>query len=485
MHYPSRNDLSAFNATALRTLIARLDQDLRDLTDDDGELRTLDPKEAKQFDQLLMLRDDAQAHLRIREAAKNPNAISTGFNLNTRSQIDARDALGADAESVRSSAVALADGYLHDRSADHLTDEQRTAFEALVRSDDENLDGSYIARRALITESADYRSAWAQLVTQPHPLLTHEEVSAIRALRDLDRHEYRAASEASPGNAGGYGIPVFIDPTIIMTAQGSGNPFQNAGARTVTVNTNQWKGVSSAGVTWSFDAEASAVSDDSPTLAQPVVPIYMARGFIPFSIEIGMDYPDFAGEMARLLSEGYNELTVDKFSRGVQSNGEPQGLLTALQGGSSKVLVTTTAAFGQEDVYKVWKSLPERFRRNASWMMSVDVNNHVRQMGTNTVFHAYTVGLPQASADQLMNSPVFTNSYFPDFVSTTGAANICVVGDFSNFIVAQRAGMSVELVPTLLDVTNNRPTGQRGWFAYARVGSGSVNDAGFRILENT
>jgi predicted phage gp36 major capsid-like protein len=36
-----------------------------------------------------------------------------------------------------------------------------------------------------------------------------------------------------------------------------------------------------------------------------------------------------------------------------------------------------------------------------------------------------------------------------------------------------------------VDVTNNRPTGQRGWFAYARIGGNSVNDLGFRLLVNT
>jgi predicted phage gp36 major capsid-like protein len=44
--------------------------------------------------------------------------------------------------------------------------------------------------------------------------------------------------------------------------------------------------------------------------------------------------------------------------------------------------------------------------------------------------------------------------------------------------------MSVELVPTLFDITNNRPTGQRGWFAYSRIGGGSANDLGFRLLVN-
>ena len=113
-------------------------------------------------------------------------------------------------------------------------------------------------------------------------------------------NEYRATSEGTT-TAGGFGIPVFIDPSIIMTAQGSGNPFLEI-ARQVDVNTNVWKGVSSAGVTWSFDAEGvGGLRTTRPTLAQPIVQVYMARGFIPYSIEVGQDYPGFADEMPTLL----------------------------------------------------------------------------------------------------------------------------------------------------------------------------------------
>ena len=71
-------------------------------------------------------------------------------------------------------------------------------------------------------------------------------------------------------SAGGFGIPVFIDPSIILTAQESGNPFLSI-AKQVTVNTTVWKGVSSAGVTWAFQTEAAAATDNSPSLAQPTV----------------------------------------------------------------------------------------------------------------------------------------------------------------------------------------------------------------------
>ncbi|CNG99042.1 phage major capsid protein%2C HK97 [Mycobacterium tuberculosis] len=59
-----------------------------------------------------------------------------------------------------------------------------------------------------------------------------------------------------------------------------------------------------------------------------------------------------------------------------------------------------------------------------------------------------------------------------------------IYGDFSNFVITDRLGMAVEFIPTLFG-SNRRPTGQRGWFAYYRTGSDSVNDNAFRLLNVT
>ena len=280
---------------------------------------------------------------------------------------------------------------------------------------------------------------------------------------------------------------MFIDPSIILTAQESGNPFLQI-ARQVTVNTNQWKGVSSAGVTWAFQTEAAATTDIATAVAQPSVYVHMARGFIPYSIEIGQDYPGFASEMSNLLAAGYDELLVDKFTQG-SGTGEPKGILTAISATSAdRVKVTTGGSIGAPDPYLVWKALPQKYRRNASWLMSIGVNNAIRQIGAANVFHGYTVNLPAGWADQLFNRPVYESAYMPDTTTfTTTASCQAIVGDFSNFVIARNGGMSVELVPQLFQqVTAGTgpavPTGQRGWFAYARVGSDSSNTAGFRVL---
>jgi HK97 family phage major capsid protein len=189
--------------------------------------------------------------------------------------------------------------------------------------------------------------------------------------------------------------------------------------------------------------------------------------------------------MSTLLASGYDELLVDKFTRGAGGL-EPTGILTALSANTNvRVVVTAAPAIGANDPYKVWQALGQRFRNKASWLMDVSVNNAFRQLGTANVYHAYSINLPEGWLDSLFARGVFESPYMPGTTTTTAATTgYAIVGDFNNYVIARRGGMSVELVPTLFDVTNNRPTGQRGWFAYARIGGNSVNDLGFRLLVN-
>ncbi|WP_344248279.1 phage major capsid protein, partial [Actinocorallia libanotica] len=247
--------------------------------------------------------------------------------------------------------------------------------------------------------------------------------------------------------------------------------------------TDQWRGVTSAGVNWSYDAEASAVSDDSPTLAQPVVDAHEARGFIPFSLRVGQDYPGFAEEMARLLVEGYDELQANKHAVG-SGAGEPFGILTALDANTNvEVVVTTDGAFGGADVNKVWGALPDRYKANSRWVMSTEVGDEISAFGNGNNISWYTVDLT-GTLEKIKNRPVEYSSYFPAYTATTGAENRLVVGDFRNYLIVQRVGMTVELIPHLFDQATGRPTGQRGWFAYARDGADSINDQAFRLLQN-
>jgi HK97 family phage major capsid protein len=477
---------SGYTPEELNTEVQRLDARIELLhLDENGRARVLTASQREEFDILISVRDYVMS--RVEAHANARRSIARSGLPHARAYQGLRDVEEFYSDSVfrisGQQARSMAKRSL-EMNGKRLSADQADRVAKLI-GDEENEDQeeSYIARRILLTETPPYRSAWKRLMTETHPLLTNEEIEAVRAFEKFDRMEARAMAE-SPTSAGGFGIPVFIDPSIILTAQGSSNPFLEV-AKVAEINTNAWKGVTSAGVTWSFQAEGATVGDNAPALGQPVVTVFMARGFIPFSIEVGMDYPDFANEMAVLLASGYDELLVDKFTRG-SGTLEPMGIITALDADTnSEVRLTTAGAFAEVDFYKVWKQLPQRFRRNASWMMSVDVNNAIRRFGTSVGIHAFTENLVGGWVDRLMNRQVFEGAYFPDNVATTGSWNQLVVGDFRNYVIARRGGMNVELIPTLFDITNNRPTGQRGWFAFARCGGAPAQNAAFRLLNQT
>jgi HK97 family phage major capsid protein len=358
----------------------------------------------------------------------------------------------------------------------NLTSHQLDHVDHLLRSRTAEVDGSIIAKRLLLSETDDYRSAFRKAVSEPAPVFTPEESRAVA--------EFRAANEGT-GSAGGFGVPVLIDPTIILTSGAADAPVLQI-SRMVTITTDAWKGVSSSGVSWSYDAESAVVSDDTPTFAQPTIPVYMARGYVPYSIEVGQDYPGFADEMAMLLGQGFVDLVAKQSCTG-SGVASPTGIFTALTNATNNpahVVVQTTGALGAVDVRAAWSNLPERYRPRATWVMSPSVLAKVSAFGNGLALSDFTVNLLADGTSVLTGRPVVVTDYAPSFVGTTGSENFAVVGDFSRYVVVQRAGMSVELIPTVFDQASARPTGNRAWFATARHGLGVSDPNGFRLLSN-
>jgi HK97 family phage major capsid protein len=475
----SLDELRGRTPEELKDMLQVLDAHLRSLHQGDGgELRELDDAEKAALDLGIQIRttiiDRLDEHAKIQEVfRRKPEAVVQALTNIRHDITDEGDSVfRLRNHEARDRALRKLDDRETTR---HMRDDEKEQTAKMIRTD------ANVARRVIVTENDAYRSAWQKLMTRANPNLNAEEQRAV------DRwEEYRVMVENTT-TAGGFGIPVFIDPSIILTAQGSSNPFFQI-STVKNINTNIWKGVTSAGVSWTFQTEGAVATDASPALAQPAVTVHMARGFIPYSIEVSQDYPGFAEEMSTLLAEGYDELLVDKFTRGTGS-GEPKGILTAISAtAGDRVKVITPGVIGAPDPYNLWKALPQRFRRNASWLMSVGVNNAVRQLGTANVYHGYTESLPAGWADTLFNSGVYESPYMPDTTSwTTTAEGQAIVGDFRGFVIAKRAGMETEYIPHLFQQTTagtglGMPTGTRGVFAYTRVGSDAANVNAFRLL---
>ncbi|OHU23584.1 capsid protein [Mycobacteroides chelonae] len=345
------------------------------------------------------------------------------------------------------------------------------ATEIIERFDDE--DGR-LSQQVLATSTPEYLRAWSKLARNRRETLTPGESQAIRDV------EYAARAMSLTDSSGGYLVPFQLDPTVILTSAGSRNDMRQF-ARQVVATGDEWHGVSAGAVQWSWDAEAVEVSDDSPTLGQPAIPNYKAAGFVPISIEAFEDGANVTEEVANLLAAGKDALEAEAFINGT-GIGQPTGLVTALDGTSAETAALTPETFSLADLYNIQGALPARHRVNASWMANNLLYNKIRQFDTNggAALWEYLGGDRPV---RLLGKPVGEAEAMKGTWNAAATADnfVLAYGDYENFVITDRIGFRVEFLPHLFGA-NRRPTGQRGWYAYYRVGSDVVDPGAFKIL---
>lgn len=372
---------------------------------------------------------------------------------------------------IRSAALAVLEREHKDQVVE-LTDRSAAHIEKLIgaysRTQDGEviLDGNIVAKRLLVTETPEYRSAFQKALKGQAAMWSDAEKQAMS----------RAAEQSLTGASGGYAVPVLIDPTVIITSGAAGAPVVEL-ARVEPITNNKWVGVSSAGVAFGNAAEGTKTDAQQATLAQPEVEAHKIAAFIPFSLEIEGDWPRFAEEMERLLDQAYIDYLAVKTINGTGSI-EMFGIFTAITSGP---VTTSSGSLGPEDALLLWNSVPERYRSRSNWLSNVNVESAFRRNGGE--HGLFTVDMSAEGIGVMNGRRYYTSDYAPAWSSTTGSLSIAVLGDFSNYVIAQRVGMTIELIPHVFD-GDGLPKGQRGWYAWARVGGDSVNDNAFRMLKN-
>ncbi len=319
----------------------------------------------------------------------------------------------------------------------------------------------------LATTSPEYGQAFIKLIRSQgqYAALTADEIGAVQRANSL--------TDAN----GGFLVPFQLDPNVILTANGSVNQVRQI-ARVVTATGDVWNGVSSAGVTGSWDSEAEEVSDDAPSFAQPSIPVHKLQIFVPLSHEVQMDADGLASEIAQMIAFEKDVKESTAFVTG-SGSGQPTGIITALTGGSSVVTSAANDTFAVGDVLALDSALPQRYAANASWLAHRGIYNAIRKFDTNggSALWGY---LAEGRKSELLGRPDYISEAMASAVAD--AAQILLFGDFQNYVIADRLGTTMSYIPHLFGA-NGRPTGQAGWHAWARVGADSVNDAAFRLLK--
>lgn len=413
-----------------------------------------------------------ERHNAILSNSEIPQAVERGDgfhapNIVTRdaNPYDLSDCRLGDEQAIRSKAL----GAIEAASSAFPEDRHRVEAERVVRS----LDSS-VAARIAATSSPEYGRAFMKAVAGREHLLTDVERAAVERAVTL-------------GGTAGYAVPAPIDTTIIDTGAHSYNPFRQLSTIKKITGT-YWTGVSSAGVTASWDAESAEVSDDAPTLAQPQIPTFKGAAFVPFSLE-SEDWANLSSDVYQMVTVAKDDLEGAAFATGGGSSA-PQGVVTGLDGTSSEIAPTTAETFAKADIDKLIAALPARFRRSgraamvanmvwynaiAAFETTVNVGSLISTNPANMSGDFTVRGYPAYESSDM-------DAVLPNAAATADNFGI-VFGDFSQgYYIVDRVGLNVELIPHLFHTSNNLPKGQRGFYAWFRTGAEVVNPAALAML---
>jgi HK97 family phage major capsid protein len=442
-----------------------------------GDRPRLSGRDDARFNELADEFNDLDEHRKRLERAAELAGASRGrgrFRLESGS-IGEQDRGGEDrrSDAMRTLDDAVRDDRLGARGAELVEDLMRTGS---------TMAQTWTQRWAAATGSEHYERAFAKLVanpTQGHLEWSAEESDAYRRVAEV-QGEQRAMSTTD--SAGGYMIPLTLDPAVLLTSNGSINPLRQI-SRVVQTVTDTWQGVTSAGVSAEWIAEASEVADASPTLGSPSIPVYKGDAFVPFSFEVQGDALNFMSELSNLLVDGAEQLNATAYTTG-SGSGQPTGIITSLVASAGTVpLITpgTPETLVAGDVYAVQNSLGPRFQPRASWNASLSIINTLRQMETTN--GALKFPALQDNPAMLLGRTMYENSNMDGTFDAAATANnyLLPYGDFGQFVVVDRIGSTLELVPHLVG-SNRRPTGQRGALLWFRTGSNVVVPQAFRLL---
>jgi len=435
------------------------------------------------------LRKRMQDIRRITKAADDPDnreepQTRTSARSNGRSGPDLvirnnRDPL-EDLDRVRANLVPTSE--LRSRAADLIEkDEKRYELkhdhaENAARRTQVDKNGA-VAKHILLTGTPEYRDAFRSYLEDP-------EGVGLQSFRAIN---LTAAS-------GGFLLPYILDPTIVLSNNASANPFRRV-SRVVQTTSNAWQGVNSAGVTAAWIAEAVTASDNSPTVGQIQITPQKGVAWVLGSYE-ALDDTNFGEQLPGLLADARDRLESAAFATG-SGTAQPLGVVAALGTGSRVAPGATGTAFqpstattgGYTDVLNLQATLPPRFRNSpaATFMGNILILNKVRALDTyggGAFWTNLTSNTPAALLGQQTYEASDMNGVTTGTSSASGTGSATLLfGDFNQFIIADRVGVSMLYEPMVKGSANAQlPTGQAGWYMFWRTSSAVSTTAAFRYL---
>jgi HK97 family phage major capsid protein len=342
---------------------------------------------------------------------------------------------------------------------DHMNDAGKEHVDELLRMERPRQTPG-IARHVLMTGSDEYHDQFDEFMRNGYVGVA-----------------LRAAMTLTDAN-GGYLVPFTLDPTIILTNAGIKGNIR-AVSRNIQIVTDNWNGVTSAGVTAEWAAEAAEAADASPGFSNIQITPKRADAWVQGSYEVLAD-SGFASELGRLLGDAKVRLEEAAFSTANTGATQPRGIVAAVAAVTAQIVTAaTTGAYVVGDLYNLQDAVDPRWEDQAVFLANKKILTKTRQFDTAGGSSFWT-NLGMGTPPLLLGASAYKNSTMTGTIAA--GANILLCGDMSEYAVVDRIGMSVAYDP-LVKGASRRPTGEAGWFAFWRTGADVLNVKAFRLLQ--
>ena len=325
-----------------------------------------------------------------------------------------------------------------------------------------------VAKRVLYTGKPAYRRAFHKYLLGQ--MMTAEEGAAFEETR---------ASLVTVSNTA---VPFDLDTTMAIDTAGGLNPYREA-FRVVKTTSNDWRPMVSSGMVAVYVAESTAGSEAAPSFTAPSRLLQKAHTVAKFSVEIQGDYPGLEAELAKEISDAKDVLESVQFTTGAGTTVYPDGIFTYWT--ANFLDTATTLVIVPKDLYAIEAWMGPRYRANSVWLGSPYFYSLVRSIdtagGAGLWVDNLTLGGGMGNFENsgrlgnLLGHPAYEVGGLPADMATT--AKVAGLFNRERFVVIDRVGLNVELIPNFLSASTGYPTGERmlyAWWRNTSVGIGTA-----------
>lgn len=306
----------------------------------------------------------------------------------------------------------------------------------------------------------------------------------------------QAALSEGVAEAGGYLVPPDVAAEILARRADASVMRRLASVRQTSRDRLQFPAVApnsssgsiySSGFVGGLTGETpSSNTDVGPTFQQFEIGIKDFEAYTKISNNLIADAS--SDVMAFLATDGGRNLGLvedNYFINGTNTGLQPMGILNAgcttasVEGTTTDNISNTTADAGSAPkIVALAYLVPAQYAGSASWLFARQTEGEILALvdAQNRPWWQpnFSSGGADAAPARLVNIPTYNSPFMP--VDNTNANKVMVVGDFSNYIIAERQGISITV-----DDINLIGSKQTQIFIRSRAGGGVWNTDAFRI----